>query len=128
MKMRDGRMRSPLLEEMLAATLGLALAGNLILCIVLPAQKWRWILSIAASAAAAGVSYLIGWLGYRRLASALYIGLLIIGFTGLAATAGGTHSPAMLSFPVLVMTSGMLLGDGAALVAGVACSLAGLGL
>jgi PAS domain S-box-containing protein len=66
--------------------------------------------------------------GRTRLAAALFAGGLITLMTALAVTAGGVRSPGVTMYFVIVMMTGLLLGEFAGRVTAFVCTGLGLGL
>ena len=66
--------------------------------------------------------------GRTRLASALFTAGLIALMTGLAVTAGGVRSPGVTMYFVIVLMTGLLLGQRAGVVTAFVCAALGLGL
>ena len=66
--------------------------------------------------------------GLTRLASMLFVGGLILLMTALAVTAGGVRSPGVTMYFVIVLMSGLLLGERAGAVTALVCAGLGFGL
>jgi PAS domain S-box-containing protein len=66
--------------------------------------------------------------GRVRLASTIWISLMWIAFTAVLAFAGGMTSILAVFYVATTVIAGLLLGTRAAIVHGLACSLAGLGM
>jgi signal transduction histidine kinase len=93
-----------------------------------PAALLRGLFSIAFVNSLVFTALALNRRGRTRLASWLYVGLMLVQMTILATTAGGIRSPGIQAYFIFVMLAGLLLGERAGLMTAFVCVLLGLGL
>jgi PAS domain S-box-containing protein len=94
----------------------------------LPSNVARFLTIIGFVNASEVVVFLLNRRGHTRAASAVFIAALILLMTSLAPTAGGIRAPAMTFTVIIVMMSGLLLGERVGLYTGVVCMAIGFGM
>ncbi len=96
---------------------------------LIPANIFRWLLVIAVIDGTALITFLISRAGYIRQAGLIFVGALLALFTGLAITENGVRAPTIdIAYLVIIIASGLILGERAGFITGVICSLTLLGL
>jgi PAS domain S-box-containing protein len=99
-----------------------------VIMICVPAAAYRCI-SIIAFVSALGLTLLrLNQLGKTRLAARLFVSGLIALITVLAVRAGGVRSPGVAMYFVIVLMTGLLLGQRPGRIAGLVCAALGFGL
>ncbi|MGE5315814.1 MAG: PAS domain S-box protein [Acidobacteriota bacterium] len=99
-----------ILHKLLLGSLALVDGAGFFLCFALPEHRLRWLSIIIVFSIAGFIMMRLNRRGYVRPAAHGYLGFaLAAGFT-LAWTAGGIQAPVVMTFPVIVLIAGVLLG------------------
>jgi len=121
-------LRARILHWVIGVTVLTAVAFFPLIVITQPATGTR---AVAAGAFVSTVGLLllaVNRAGRTRLAAILFAAALVSLMTALAVTAGGVRSPGVTMYFVIVLMTGLLLGERAGRITALSCAALGLGL
>ena len=121
-------LRARILHLVIGATALIAVGFLPLIVILQPATMSRGVVA-AVFIFGLGLGLLqVNRSGRTRVAAMLFAGGLIVLMTALAVTAGGVRSPGVTMYFIIVMMTGLLLGERAGTVTAIVCAGLGLGL
>lgn len=123
---QEQAQRARIFQGVALTTLALV---NVILPLVIAVQPNtlpRALLSIAVVDSVAFVTLALNRRGRTRLASWMYISIILALLTFNALTGGGIRSPGVQAYFIFVMLAGLLLGERVGVITGLGCAVLGL--
>jgi PAS domain S-box-containing protein len=125
---REATERARILHFVICATVLIATGFISLAMIQQPATVSRGVPTVVFIVCLGILLLYVNRSGQTRLAGMLFAGGLIFLITSLAVTAGGVRSPGVTMYFVIVLMTGLLLGDRAGAVTALACAGLGFGL